>query len=301
MTLDKKEIKNILKEHNYEIVKQCFQEGDNTYLEIKHKGFTQSFMCKVTTVQRAHEIECKILSSINHKNIIKFLEAFNAKGYYFLLTEPFTDSNLETIRGLPREGVRMFALQLLSAIECLHNSGIYIANLSPKNIFIDRMGMLKIVDFQFATLIPRRYCTKFTFHNQFPAPEVCKGVPYNPRYADIWSFGIILYYLVNVKYPFQGFTDMETYLKSIEGLRASFEVNSEMLYCKILKSLLIENPTERPNLDDIARSFGLVQVKLPRGTLDLNKSSLDLALHRRAKVRPVHMNSYAEVRAFNSV
>lgn len=300
--VDTKEIVNILSHHGYSMLRCMFVIGDNTYYEIKHKDQQQSITCKVTTSSRTYELENKILSSISHKNILRIIESFAEKNFYFQITEHFLDDTLQEKGAIPKDMIRVYALQILGAMEILQSNGIFISNISPKKIFFDRFGLIKLVDFQHAMIIPKRYCTRNAIITEYPAPEICKNKPFNPKCADNWSFGIVLYHMVNGKYPFPSFSNVDEYIKCIANLHYNFTLNSQMLHCPIMSSILAEDPTKRAQLEEIRKCFGQFTVRLPKGTLETNKSNLNIALNRRTKYSPIRMHSYAEIRShFNSV
>ena len=41
------------------------------------------------------------------------------------------------------------------------------------------------------------YCGSF----EYAAPEILKGVPYDPRATDMWAFGVIIYTILNKSMP----------------------------------------------------------------------------------------------------
>lgn len=296
------ELTQVLNDHSYNVIKPMLSIGQNTYIEVQHRQHNQFFVCKITESPKIFEIENKILSSISHKNIIKVFEKFQEKQFNFTILEHFMPVSLEKIGVIPKEQIRMYSLQILCALEHCSSYGIYIGNLSPKTIFIDKYGMIKFVDFQHAMLIPKRYCTRFSITTQFPAPEIVQGIPFNLKAADMWSIGIILFYMVNGTYPCKEFTNAEEYMASVENIKSIFQFNEDMLHADILINLFQTDPNIRATLEDVRKVFGLVTIKLQRKSLEVNKTCVEVAIRRRAKVRPVHLNSYAEVKSyFNSV
>ena len=73
-----------------------------------------------------------------------------------------------------------------------------------ENCLIGYDGLLKLGDFGFARSIDddelsRTYCGSTVY----AAPEILTAKnPYDPRYADVWSCGIVLYAMLTAKMPF---------------------------------------------------------------------------------------------------
>lgn len=192
----------------------------------------------------------------------------------------------------------MYSLQIINAIEALHTNGIFLANLCPSNIYFDRYGLIKVVDFKNASLIPKRFSTTFDILTKRPAPELIQNTPYNPKAVDFWNFGVILFFLVNGVYPLKEFKDWESYQNDIKDCHRTLAVNEQMPYQELLINLFQIDPFLRPKIEEINKKFGLVRVYLPVGQTAMNKSQPILSVNqRRPKTRPITMN-YADVKSY---
>lgn len=115
------------------------------------------------------------------------------------------------------------ALDIASALCYLHDLSIIFRDLKPENVGFDVRGDAKLFDFGFAkelrddervnndsnkgsTMCHNAYemsapCGSY----RYMAPEVIQRQPYNV-FADVYSFGTILYQICSLKKPYEGFS-----------------------------------------------------------------------------------------------
>jgi cyclin-dependent kinase-like len=98
--------------------------------------------------------EVKALKNTDHKNIVKFKEAFKRENKLNIVFEYVEKTVLEDIEnnpdGLKTEMIRSYMFQLLKGLRYLHKNGIIHRDVKPENLLVDKTGTLKLCDFGFA-------------------------------------------------------------------------------------------------------------------------------------------------------
>ena len=101
-------------------------------------------------------------------------------------------------------------------MQYLHNQGIIHRDLKPANIRFDNQNIIKVLDFGLATKLSptdknndRNYKLNGGVGTcRYMAPEVAKCKPYN-KLADVYSFGILMWQMLSLQVPFQGYNCIE--------------------------------------------------------------------------------------------
>lgn len=128
--------------------------------------------------------ELEILMSVDHPNIIKFIESFEGKRYIHIVTEYCSGGDLSSAMAdsqFSRRGnIVETAQKVLRAVHHLHLSGICHRDIKPEN-FLFSNSELKLIDFG----LSRKFSAQeLTFHTlagspYYLAPEIAKGDGYN--------------------------------------------------------------------------------------------------------------------------
>lgn len=158
--------------------------------------------------------ELQSLSQIRHPNIIQFFGACTLEEPYIILIEYMSRGNLESNNAnLSQFEKKEIILDIASGLAYLHNRiprCVIHRDLKPTNILLNLSGRAKIADFglsKFHTSHNDTFVmTGETGTYRYMAPEVILHKCYNVS-VDIWSFGMILYFMY-VGVPFFG---MNTY------------------------------------------------------------------------------------------
>ena len=114
-------------------------------------------------------------------------------------------------------------------------------------------GVIKIMDFGLSKIAGYKEGLIDGYGTlSYVAPEVLLRIPYNKE-VDIWSMGIILYYMLCGKVPFSG-SNEATIAKSICYKDLDFdedlwEVRSRKVM-DLIEKLLVKDPSERITIDE---------------------------------------------------
>ena len=105
------------------------------------------------------------------------------------------------------------AIEVLMALEYIHENGVVHRDLKPENIMVDAEDNIKLIDFGIAGDSAARRLTYANFTAtlgtaDYISPEQVKGKRGDGR-SDIYAIGIILYEMLTGKQPFHGSSPME--------------------------------------------------------------------------------------------
>ncbi|XP_055452979.1 putative sperm motility kinase W, partial [Psammomys obesus] len=198
-----------------------------------------------------------ILEMLEHPYIIRLYQVIISEREVHYVTEFAPGGNLFRIvkdNGRMQEGEakKVFG-QILAAIKYCHNLDIVHRDLKPQNILLDGEGNVKVIDFGLST--KTRSGTKLTRccgTKAFSAPELVQGQPYDGKKADVWSLGVLLYYITTGNLPFKEQTIKETEAKIITGLYNIPDHFSSSLENLIFQMLNVM-PERRPSVEDLEK------------------------------------------------
>lgn len=155
--------------------------------------------------------ELDILVRLNHPHVIHIHSIFQRKMKYFIFMRHAENGDLlEFIlkKGPVSEAQsRVWVRQIGLAIQYLHEMDVAHRDLKCENCLITSNYNIKLADFGFARFVLDIHGKKTTSSTycgslSYAAPEVLRGMPYYPKISDLWSFGIIIYIMVNKAMPF---------------------------------------------------------------------------------------------------
>jgi serine/threonine protein kinase len=165
--------------------------------------------------------EVEFMLSLNHPNIVKIFDFFDESGDVYIVMEYVEGKTLKEIVNfsgkLNVNNAILYVQQICSALNYAHVQNIIHRDIKPQNIMVDNNGQVKIIDFGIAkSKLSEETATKSFFGSlYFVSPEQISGQKISEK-TDIYSTGILLFYLLSGKFPFTGEKEYDVALKHIE-------------------------------------------------------------------------------------
>ena len=241
-------------------------------------------------MQNALKEEIKLLRLTDHPNIIKLYEVYADEQHYNLITEECTGGSFfDRIKYKSmhknmyneKEAAKIFK-QILEAVFYLHSHSICHRDIKPENLLfasIDSNASIKLIDFGFAT---QYSADNHTFHDiagsiNYMAPEII-----NKNYTELcdeWSCGVILYFMLSGRRPFDAATASKIKEKVLKidyhFNHTEFEDISEDAI-NLIKSILVPE-NKRPTVGQILESKWVKEFapEEKEGNLTINWNSVN--------------------------
>ncbi|PPD74054.1 hypothetical protein GOBAR_DD29024 [Gossypium barbadense] len=199
--------------------------------------------------------EISIMKIVRHPNIVRLHEVLASRTKIYIILEFISGGELFDkivhCGRLPENECRRYFQQLIDAVAHCHSKGVYHRDLKPENLLLDSYGDLKVSDFGLSALLQQGVGLLHTTCGtpNYVAPEVLSYQGYDGAAADIWSCGVILFFIMAGYLPFYEIDIPTLYKKriQIEGIKKHpwFKKNY----------LPVKPSDEEVNLDDVRAVF----------------------------------------------
>jgi serine/threonine-protein kinase len=253
----------------YEIISPIGKGGMGTVYLARDKSLGRKIAFKFLDVRFSQDkdrlqrfiLEARTASALNHPNIITIYEVGEIDNHNFIATEFIEGKTLRQI--IENEHVDLMsvveiAIQIASALKAAHDAGIIHRDIKPDNIMVRPDGLVKVLDFGVAKLSEQDLEAGISIRIEtmqgmiigtvdYMSPEQAGGEEVDTR-TDIFSFGVVLYYLLAGKLPFEGDSPSQiisSILKKEPKSLDKFDENIPVELVEIVKRSLEKEKSKR--------------------------------------------------------
>ena len=223
-------------------------------------------------------IEIGILKLCHHPNVVRLLDHLENEDYIFIVMEYIEGGTLgqylkkKNFNFSERQASSIMS-QIASGVKYLHKYGIVHRDLKPDNIMITQQndfGVIKIMDFGLSKIVSTQETMVDGYGTlSYVAPEVLLRTPYNKE-VDIWSMGVILYYMLCGHLPFKGNKEVIIAEKivndDLEFNDEEWEVRSKRVK-ELINSCLKKEPKERITIDEFLNHPWFKKLMKPKNSV----------------------------------
>ncbi len=212
-------------DNRFEVISRLGSGGMGVVYLCRQRGFDRLVAVKLldaeldvhpdADAQLRFEREAQALSVLHHRSIVSVYGYGEHQRSAYIAME-FVDgcslgSMLRTNEPLEPKFVLEIAEQICDALSCAHANGIIHRDLKPNNILIDKNGMVKLIDFGLAKLLPSAALKNQELTEAgtaigsvlYMSPEQCVGQSSDER-SDIYGLGCVIYHCLTGMPPFTG-------------------------------------------------------------------------------------------------
>ena len=208
-------------ENDYKKMNKLGQGTYGTVYEAKHRitDIVRAMKIVKKHTKRSKEEEKEILNEENilktmdHPNVVKIFEFYSNDESYSIIMENCKGGSLFkeiSLNGPFNEDYASYVMyQLFSAIRYYNGLHIIHRDLKPENILIanknksNNFPNIKICDFGMSKIVEKQASQNSVVGSlYYVAPEVLNK-NYNEK-CDLWSCGVIMYFILSKRFPFTG-------------------------------------------------------------------------------------------------
>jgi serine/threonine protein kinase len=230
--------------------------------------------------------EALALARLNHPNVATIYGFHTEDGTPFIVMEYIAGQTLEAlVRSFgPMRITRALPIfsQVLAAVQHAHDNGLVHRDLKASNVMLSSLGVVKMLDFGIARLLGSEHLTLGTHSIGTPAwmaPEQIRGEEADVR-TDVYALGLLLYWIVTARLPFQGRSHYELQRAHVEEAppppRQFAPDLPESVEKTILRALAKRREERFASIAELRAALG--EGSVPAATLPLGSDPLEETL-----------------------
>ena len=184
-------------------------DGNNQFVAIKMLNDAYKHN---EIVRKRFENEAKAMQMLDHPNIVKVIDFINFDDELAIVMELIDGVSLQQLirrNGKLTERATVSLMnQILSALDYAHQRGIIHRDIKPSNFIINKKNIVKVIDFgvaKFAHDDEELNLTKAGTEIgtvSYMSPEQVKDSKTLDNLTDIYSLGVMLYFMLTGKHPY---------------------------------------------------------------------------------------------------
>ncbi|EAX98216.1 CAMK family protein kinase [Trichomonas vaginalis G3] len=222
----------------------------------------EKFACKIISREKMEkdnliirlEEELRILEHIKHPAIVDIYRIIYQEKLIMIIMEFCSGGEmLQKVTQGPtiRESeICRYAMQILSAINYLHQRDIMHRDIKLENIMIDQNGDAKLIDFGLSEAFGEQNLKTHCGTLLYMAPEIICQHEFDGKAVDIWAFGIVIYVMVTRCFPWKSTTD-EGVIDEIIDTEIFFPNFISPVISAILHRSLAKDPSKRATAQEL--------------------------------------------------
>lgn len=227
------------------------------------KVLPKKFVQKSDYVERFYK-EGRIAAKLNHNNIVQAIDVGEVGGLYYFVMEYVEGKTLydDLSKGkiFSEKEALDIIIQLANALAHAHSQGLIHRDVKPKNIMINKEGIVKLADMGLAR---EASDIKTARHEQgkafgtpyYIAPEQIRGELDIDGRADIYALGATLYHMVTGRVPFEASSPSEVMRKHLkEVLTPPDHINTSLSagISEVIEVMMAKNKEDRyKNMEEL--------------------------------------------------
>ena len=205
-------------------------------------------------VNEIHQNEIDNLEILKSDYTINSIKNCQSDENYYIIRDYYWGTLEEFVKvhpkGVPPKEIQKILLDLSNAFKKLNEKKYIHRDIKPSNILLSlnvKNGYKAILSgIHLAKKSSEEYISSLRGMRYICPPEGLKGDTLNMKY-DLWNVGILIYFMIKGKYPFDGKRDIVVLNQIEKGV--NLDISDDIDLKDLLKKTLVENVDQRISWD----------------------------------------------------